>query len=279
MQIGLEIGKPVESDHPLSQFVACLQDSTLQERIKNAKSNSVIELPKGIVWLGDEDNFSNELFMRPCYFDLLEAKEEYFKLNSTLRAVVYTGTPGIGKSHMCAFVVARKLIAGTVVFFERAVKSDKDVEERGVYRLHLVSGVHSFKSSLVLDSVSRNDNAVYIVDGLFAGFPSARVEIQIFASPSSSLYRPQRKVWASYLYLHTPLFDLEELQSMRSAVSAFQKVSTEDVDEWFMAAGGVARTVLKRASLRNSVKDWKAEAHDLILNMEKGDVEKVVIGI
>jgi hypothetical protein len=92
---------------------------------------------------------------------------------------------------MCALVVARKLIMGTVVFFERAVKSDKDVEERAVYRLDLVSGVHSFNSSWVLDSVSRKENAVYIVDGLFARFLKARVEIQIFASPSKALYRPE----------------------------------------------------------------------------------------
>ena len=94
---------------------------------------------------------------------------------------------------MCAFVVARELIAGTIVFFERAVKSDKDVEERAVYRLHLESSVHKFESSRVLDSVSRKDNPVYIVDGLFAGFPTARMDIQIFASPSEALYRPDRK--------------------------------------------------------------------------------------
>ena len=66
---------------------------------------------------------------------------------------------------------------------------------------------------------------------------------------------------------------------MRSAVSAFQKLTEEDIVEWFMAAGGVARTVLKRASLRNCVQDWKAEAQNLISNMEKEDIEKVVIGI
>ena len=71
MQIGLQGGKLVESDHPLSQFVACLREDTLKEHIKDAKPNSVIELPKGFVWLGDQEIFSNQLFMRPCYFDLL----------------------------------------------------------------------------------------------------------------------------------------------------------------------------------------------------------------
>ena len=279
MQIRLQSGKLVKSDHPLSQFVACLREDTLKERIKDAKRNLVIELPKGFVWLGDQENFSNQLFMRPCYFDLLDAKKEYFNRNSKLRAVVYTGTPGIGKSHMCAFVVAQELIAGTVVFFKRAVKSDKDVEERAVYRLHLESGVHRFQSSGVLDFVSCKDNTMYIVDGLFARFPTARVDIQIFASPSQALYRPVRKSWPGYLYLHTPLVDLVELQSMRSAVSTFQTLTEEDVVEWFMAAGGVARTVLLRASLGNSVQGWKADAHTLIFNMKKEDIEKVVIGI
>ena len=98
MQIDQEIGTPVNINHSLSKFVAYLKDATLQESIKSARSNSVIELPEGITWLGDKKDFSNQLFLRPCYFDLLEAKEEYFKLNSELNTIVYTGTRGIGKS-------------------------------------------------------------------------------------------------------------------------------------------------------------------------------------
>jgi DNA replication protein DnaC len=51
--------------------------------------------------------------------ELVEAKEQYFNLSDgKLQGVVYTGTPGIGKSHLCALMVAQKLIEGKVVFFE-----------------------------------------------------------------------------------------------------------------------------------------------------------------
>ena len=40
---------------------------------------------------------------------------------------------------------------------------------------------------------------------------------------------------------------------MRSAVSAFQTLTEEDIVEWFMVAGGVARTVLLRASSGKSI--------------------------
>ena len=86
-----------------------------------------------------------------------------------------------------------------------------------------VHSVHRFKFSLVLDSISRNANTMYIVDGGFPRFPNAAVEVQVFTSPSKSIFRPSKKGWATYLYLYTPLFDLEELYSLSSAVSNFKK--------------------------------------------------------
>ena len=76
--------------------------------INSTKLSSIIKLPKGINWLQNCANFSNELYMRLCYFDLLEAKQEYFKLNKKLNTVIYIGTPEIDKSYFCAYVVTVK---------------------------------------------------------------------------------------------------------------------------------------------------------------------------
>lgn len=38
--------------------------------------------------------------------------------------------------------------------------------------------------------------------------------------------------------------------------------------EWFLAVGGVARTVVKRASEGFHLQDWKAEALEVISKME-----------
>jgi len=101
----VESGMLLGDGHLSSKFVACLKDSTLQENINNATSSSVIKLPLGIIWLEDESAFWNELFMRPCYFKLLEAEEEYFKLNRKLYTLMYIGPSGIGKLHLYAYMI------------------------------------------------------------------------------------------------------------------------------------------------------------------------------
>ena len=197
--------------------MSCLRDSKIQENIKGAKSGSVITLPEGIYWLGDVENFSNELFMRPCYFELLEAKEEYFKLNDKLNTVVYTGTPGIGKSHLCAYVVAVTLLRGTVVYFERRASSET-AEASKFYRLDLKNGASRLDSLIVLDLVPKSESAVYVVDGGPPTCWNPPLPTQIFASPSKALYRPIKKSW-NYLYLHFSLFDLTEIRSRRSLIT------------------------------------------------------------
>jgi hypothetical protein len=93
-----------------------LRNSSVQESIKTAKAGEKITLPEGVVWLGNSATFSNELFVRACYSEIVEAKEEYFKLsNKKPPGIVYIGTPRIGKSHLCALVVAHELIVGKVV--------------------------------------------------------------------------------------------------------------------------------------------------------------------
>ena len=116
MSAGLKSGELLSAGHGLSKFVACLRDQGLQKIINSAETGSLIKLREEVVWLGDKSTtFTNELYVRSCYQELLEAKEKYFELNKKLNSIVFTGTPGIGKSHFCALVIARKLIAGMTV--------------------------------------------------------------------------------------------------------------------------------------------------------------------
>jgi predicted ATP-dependent serine protease len=82
-----------------------------------------------------------------------------------LQGVVYTGTPGIGKSHLCAFVVAQELIAGKVVFFETVSSSIEQTHRVQFYRLDLARGAYSLASLQGLQFLGPDGNAVYIVDG------------------------------------------------------------------------------------------------------------------
>jgi hypothetical protein len=150
----------------MSEFVNCLRDPRLQESMRTAKAGEKIMLPKGVIWLGNSATFSNELFVRACYSELVEAKEEYFKLsNGKLQGVVYTGTSGIGKSHLCALVVAQELIAGKVVYFEVVSSSIEQTRTAKFYRLELASGAFSLDSLQELEFLTTNANAVYIVHG------------------------------------------------------------------------------------------------------------------
>lgn len=197
------------------------------------------------MWMGDKSTFTNELYVRPCYQELLEAKDKYFELNKHLSSVVFTGTPGIGKSHLCALVIAKKLIASMTVYFE---SSERDTKK--FFKLELEGGgeggVRKLES-LDLDLLPGTANAIYIMDGGPSSCPSSPLESQIFASPSRLLYRGQRKVWP-WLYLYTPLFDLEEMCKCKLTVSAFKAISDSSIEEWFRVVGGVARTVLKSTS-------------------------------
>lgn len=51
-----KVGSELRDDHPLSKFVKCLGNPSLQETIKTAKAGNVISLPEGVVWLGNKQN-------------------------------------------------------------------------------------------------------------------------------------------------------------------------------------------------------------------------------
>ena len=253
--------------------MACLRDKGLQEIIKNAEAGSLIKLLEEVVWMGDKVIFTNELYVRPCYLELLEAKESYFKLNKNLSSVVFTGTPGIGKSHLCALVIAQKLIAGMTVYFE-----SHNLDTTQFFKLELEGGVRRLESLGVLHLLQDTATAIYIVDGGPPSCPSSPLEYPVFASPSRSVFRGKKKAWPC-LYLHTPLFDLEEMCECKLAVSAFKAISDASVEEWFSVAGGVARTVLKLASEGTSLEDWKAQVINNTKSLDVDVLEVMVAGL
>lgn len=118
---------------------------------------------------------------------------EYFKLNRKLKVVVYTGTPGIGKSHLCAYVVALKLLEGTVVFFKRRPTPTMKGARPRFYRLDSKNDAREFISFMVLGHLEEDESAVYIVDGGPPSEYNAPLETQIFASPSKELFVAERK--------------------------------------------------------------------------------------
>lgn len=67
----------------------------VRQQLTHLVPNSAISLPEGVCWLGDEETFGNEIFVRPCYPLLLEAAEEYRSLRARQPdTTMFTGTPG-----------------------------------------------------------------------------------------------------------------------------------------------------------------------------------------
>ena len=130
----------------------------------------------------------------------------------------------------------------------------------------------------VLDLVEDMATAIYIVDGSPPSIPNPPLECQIFVSPSRSLYQGRMKAWP-WLYLHTPLFDLEEMCKCKEAVSAFKEMSDASEGEWFRVAGGVARTVLKLASEGTSLQAWMEQVVTTTKDLNVDRVERMVAGL
>ena len=54
----------------------------------------MIKLPVGVFWLGSKSVFTNEIFIRPAYVEMLEAREAYREAGREFNVTLFTGTPG-----------------------------------------------------------------------------------------------------------------------------------------------------------------------------------------
>ena len=271
---GVQAMEKLPDDHPMFRFVESLPQ--VREDLERASTESgfVIRLPKGVLWMGNDKYFSNELFVRRSYIELKEAHLTLKRGDLT----IFTGTPGIGKSHLAALMVAEFLIHGKVVLLETASLSAE--RERIYYRLQLCKDgsatVHrTFNRMTALKAleelsfgelVGEDKWPVYVVDG---GYPSLydvcmmrQCEKFVFGSPRKDYREDSEKV------LYVPLFDLVELLECAKAVTCFQGIKDSVIRESFAFAGGVARTVLQNqiSSGNSGLENWKKDLEEVILN-------------
>ncbi|KAK9803039.1 hypothetical protein WJX72_012384 [[Myrmecia] bisecta] len=105
---------------------------------------------------------------------------------------------------------------------------------------------------------------LYVVDG---GVPSLDEnlwygEAYVFSSPKQNLWHQETK-GARTLTFYVPLFNFEELQLCKNGLTTYKGMSDEDLKAWFVSAGGVAHTCLKRAHTEGLDREqWLLEIND-----------------
>jgi hypothetical protein len=58
------------------------------------EAGTVITLPDGVSWLGHSTDFSNQVFVRSAYPEMLRARDAYRAAGRVFKATLITGTPG-----------------------------------------------------------------------------------------------------------------------------------------------------------------------------------------
>lgn len=275
---GVQAMEKLPDDHPMFRFVKSLPQVRADLDWARTESGFVIRLPRGVLWMGNYKYFSNELFVRRSYIDLKEAHLTLKRGDLT----IFTGTPGIGKSHLAALMVAEFLIDGKVVLLETSLSMEL---QHIYYRLQLcedgsatvhrtynrMTALKALEELRVGESVGEDKWPVYVVDGgypsLYDDFTSKQCEKFVFGSPRMDYKKIQRKN-AAVLVLYVPLFDLAELLECAKAVTCFQGIEASVIRESFAFAGGVARTVLQNqiSSGKSGLENWKKVLEEVILN-------------
>ena len=236
----------VRLDAEASKYAAYLQTEAAQQQLESASGFS---LPVGITLMG-MSCYGRQLYVRPSYIQL---GNKLVQLSQNAdphlkKAVMVSGTPGIGKS-FCAVYLATYFIAhGTQVIYEF---HPSDGSDRSWYHFppYSCQGFCSYHWK-EFAFYTRDVETVYIVDGGLAKIPSPVCWCYAFLSPQQGLYRWHTKSPSAHL-LFLPLWTLEELQACRLSVDAFESaLSTQAVIEAYEVAGGVPRTVLQIAA------DW-----------------------
>ncbi|KAG0616844.1 hypothetical protein M758_5G145400 [Ceratodon purpureus] len=242
-----------EEGDPMFDFVASLALPGIRDQFERARSTSefVISLPGDVYWLGDESTFSIQVFVRRAYGELKEARRECFAAGSYSTTLI-TDTPGIGKSHLAALMVAELLIEGKVVFFgiPKWLKLGKDGRAVVENFIHVKDGVEALRKE--------SKTAAYIVDGCVPSYGHRCFLKLIFGSARKEFFRLSNKD-PTWLVLYMPLFELEELVKCAQSVSRFSKLKESKIREWFYLAGGIPRTVLYRQVVGNmgpTIQEW-----------------------
>ena len=80
--------------HTQLYSTSCVMLLQVRQSLMNPQSTGVISLPKGIFWLGDRCTFTEDLYVRACYGELLDARNAYREAGRKFVTTIFTGTPG-----------------------------------------------------------------------------------------------------------------------------------------------------------------------------------------
>ena len=229
--LGVQAMMKLNDYNAMSKFVESLH--LAREDLKRAKEELgfVICLPEDVSWIGNDLCFRNELFVQKSYIELRKA---HYALNHK-SYILFTSTPGIGKSHLAALMVAQFLINGKIVLLEvvslATVYYRLQFSKGGSATVHqtydLMTALTGLEDLGVGPLVGEVKEPVYVVDGgypsLYDHFFSKRCEKFIFGSPRREYQRIEKKN-PVVLVQYVSLFDLEELLRCAKEVTRFRQI-------------------------------------------------------
>ncbi|CAK0731525.1 hypothetical protein CVIRNUC_000006 [Coccomyxa viridis] len=278
LQLKLPSSGPAESSvwdkhgrcEQLASFLAALPAA--QAAIENPRAKTVIGLEGGAIWLGMSTVATADLFVRNCYLELFEARESYIKAANWEHGcqIVFTGTPGVGKSHAAALFVAQKLLAGLCVLLETCWPGRES--QRQYFWLSL-SGKVERTVNTDAAGVRLNENkgrAIYVTDGCVPCISLALYDGHnvTFCSPQRDLWRRERKA-LPFKGFYVPVLNEDEVLAMKAALPHYKDLTDDSVSEWFSWAGGSARACLKINKDCGSagLAAWTSDIKDLLGNI------------
>ncbi|KAK9806346.1 hypothetical protein WJX72_010899 [[Myrmecia] bisecta] len=238
----------------------CDELAAFSRACRDREGATVIRLAHPARWLGLQSIATSELFVRLAYTRLLEARKQYLQKRGFLYSpgvTIFTGTPGVGKSHLGALIVALALIDRHPVLLEFVASSKESDVPVNFYWLHVSGEVEETNSTLdaherPVHATKAGKNPLYVVDG---GVPALDAnywdgETVVLSSPKDTLLHRETKGQRT-LTFYVPLWSLLELKACKNGLTAFKGMLDADLEAWFKAAGDVARTCLKRAHLES----------------------------
>ena len=221
-------------DEKLVAFHNSLTNATVTDHI--------LQLPDGVSFLGDE-NLGNKLLIRQCYRDLQEIIFDGAKIG-TLKKIVVTGTPGIGKSVFNFYLLYLLRLQGKTVLFNL-----KDIwyrfSDEGAERV-------GNPKNYFLD-----ENGWFLCDPENKPTGSFRGITVVTVSPEEERTKEFLKMADSIKLFMSP-WSLEELKMCRKL--QYPEVSEKEVEVAFDLIGGVARPIFNRNKLEGYLEDMSFKA-------------------
>ena len=251
---------PVAVPRPLADFGAVLTRAVV--------ADNTLELVDGTFFLG-EPELRSKLFIRPCYEYLSELILEGV-FDGTMKNIVVTGTPGIGKSEFGFYLMHLLRCRGKTVVLERKGAwyrfSDEGVTQGDISDFRKAGYLQGTKTWFLSDPKDRPEELL--------GLPTV-----VLVSPRTSRVNEFMKQADSFLF-YMPVWSLDELFECQRAV--FPHVPETDVRERFGKVGGVARAVFDANKLEQLCLKMQTAASKMdldllqqILSRRRGDPDQV----